>query len=250
MPAFGCTGPYSHKAGYGTVIEGMGGFGARFGYDHEGARISDLYWPDPVAGVHAALGIMTGVERRDRTGAGCEIDLSHMEAMWMAVGEGLVVASQRGRDIGRMANREPGVAVSGFVGAADGRWVAVVGPEPVAAAVRAVEGRPWPEVVAAVVAAGGAAEVVNEVLDAVADPRLADRFETVDHPVTGPMRHVRAPFVVDGRPTVTQRRAPRFDEHTDEVLAERAGCTPERLAALRAAGVIGGTLASPAAYGL
>ena len=55
MPAFGTIGPYSAKAGYGPVIEGMGGFGARFGYADEGARISDLYWPDPVAGTHAAL---------------------------------------------------------------------------------------------------------------------------------------------------------------------------------------------------
>ncbi len=47
MPAFGTEGPYSHAAGYGTVIEGMGGFGARFGYAAEGARISDLYWPRP-----------------------------------------------------------------------------------------------------------------------------------------------------------------------------------------------------------
>ncbi|MFM7534627.1 MAG: CoA transferase [Acidimicrobiales bacterium] len=254
MPAFGCEGPYSHAAGYGTVVEGMGGFGSRFGYDDEGARISDLYWPDPVAGVHAALAILSGIERRDRTGAGSELDVSHMEAMWMELGEGLVVASGRGRDIGRMGNREPAAAVSGFVAAAEGRWVAVIGAEHRAAAVteamRATEGRPWGEVVDAVRGAGGAAEVVNEVLDATVDPRLADRFEIVDHPVTGPMRHIRAPFVLDGRPTTTRRRAPLFDEHTDEVLTERAGCDSARLAELRAAKVIGGTLAAPAAYGL
>ena len=80
--------PYSAKAGYGPVIEGMGGFGARFGYADDGARISDLYWPDPVAGTHAALAVLTGIERRDRTGAGCEIDLAHMEVMWNAARRG------------------------------------------------------------------------------------------------------------------------------------------------------------------
>jgi crotonobetainyl-CoA:carnitine CoA-transferase CaiB-like acyl-CoA transferase len=250
MPAFGTEGPYSGAAGYGTVVEGMGGFGARFGYEDEGARISDLYWPDPVAGIHAALAILSGVERRDRTGAGCEVDLAHMEVMWNALGEGLVVAAQRGADIGRMGNREPGVAVSGFVAAADGRWVAVFGPAGLAPAVASVAGRPWPEVVAAVRGAGGAAEVVNEVLDATEDPRLTDRFEVVDHPVTGPARHVRSPFVVDGRPTVTRRRAPRFDEHTDEVLRESAGYDAARLAQLRAAKVIGGVLPAPAVFGL
>ena len=39
MPAFGNAGPYSHCAGYALVVEGMGGFGARFGSDEEGARI-------------------------------------------------------------------------------------------------------------------------------------------------------------------------------------------------------------------
>ena len=250
MPAFGTVGPYSAAAGYGTVVEGMGGFGARFGYEDEGARISDLYWPDPVAGAHAALAILAGLERRDRTGAGCEVDVAHMEVMWSALGEGLIAAGQRGADVARMGNREPGVAASGFIRAADGRWVAAVGPEAVADAMRANEGRPWPEVVDAVRAAGGLAEVVNEVLDAVDDPRLAARFEVVDHPVTGPVRQVRAPYVIDGRPTSTRRRAPRFDEHTDEVLLELAGCDRARLAALRAAGVVGGTLPAPAELGL
>ena len=106
------------------------------------------------------------------------------------------------------------------------------------------------DVVAAIRAAGGDGEVVNEVLDAAGDPRLADRFEVVDHPVTGPMRHVRSPFVVDGRRPAPGARPRCSIEHTDEVLAERAGCDEARLATLREAKVIGGELATPAAYGL
>jgi crotonobetainyl-CoA:carnitine CoA-transferase CaiB-like acyl-CoA transferase len=173
-----------------------------------------------------------------------------MEVMWSAVGEGVVVASERGTDIGRMGNREPGVAASGFVAAADGRWVAFVGPQPAGDAAQAARGRPWHDVVDAVRAAGGAAEVVNEVLDALDDARLAERFEVVDHPVTGPVVQLRSPFVVDGRPTTTRRRAPLFDEHTDELLTSLAGCDADRIAALRAAKVIGGTLPSPASLGL
>jgi crotonobetainyl-CoA:carnitine CoA-transferase CaiB-like acyl-CoA transferase len=250
MPAYGTTGPYSGKAGYGTVVEGMGGLGARFGYEDEGGRISDLYWPDPVAGVHAALAVLAGIERRDRTGTGWDVDLAHMETMWSALGEGIVVAGQRGTNVGRMGNREPGAAVSGFVPAAGDRWVAIVGPEAVAAAASAVQGYPWQEVVAAVRQAGGRAEVVNDVLDAADDPRLTERFEVVTHPVGGPARQLRSPFVVDGRPTTTRRPAPRFDEHTDEVLAELAGCRAGDLQSLRDAKVIGGALAAPSAYGL
>lgn len=254
MPAFGTEGPYSHAAGYGTVVEGMGGFGARFGYAEEGARISDLYWPDPVAGIHAALAVMTGIERRDRTGQGIEFDVSHMEAMWCALSEGIVAAAARGRDVQRMGNREPGALRSGFAPAAGGRFVAYVVTEggavdAVDAAIAAHRSAEAGVIADAIRAAGGVAEVVLECLDVLADARLADRFEMVDHPVTGPVRQLRGPFVVDGAPTTTHRPAPRFDQDTDAVLSE-AGIDADRIAALRAAKVIGGTLPPPAVFGL
>ena len=172
-----------------------------------------------MSGAIAALAVLTGIERRDRTGVGSDIDVAHMEAMWCALGEGIVVAD-RARH-GHRADGQPRARCdeSGFVAAADGRWVAYVGAAEVATR---SAGQPWPDVVGAIRDAGGAAEVVNEVLDAVADERLADRFEIVDHPVTGPMRHVRSPIVIDGRATTTRRRAPLFDEHTDEILGEVA----------------------------
>ena len=254
MPAFGTEGPYSHAAGYGTVVEGMGGFGARFGYAGEGARISDLYWPDPVAGIHAALAVLTGIERRDRTGAGCEFDVSHMEAMWCALGEGIVAASQHGADLTRMGNTEPGMARSGFVRGSDGRFVAfVLADGEVAAAIDAViaglSGVDAPTLADQLRLAGAQAEVVLEVADVLADTRLTERFELVDHPVTGPVRHVRSPFVVDGLATATRRHAPLFDQDTDALL-KVAGVTTERIAELRADRVIGGTLSPPAVYGL
>ncbi len=254
MPAFGTEGPYSHAAGYGTVVEGMGGFGARFGYEQEGARISDLYWPDPVAGIHAALAVMTGIERRDRTGAGCEFDVSHMEAMWCALGEGIVAASQNGVDLKRMGNIEPGMTRSGFVKGADGRFVAFVlaDTEKGASVDSLVAGSLDVEASALadqLRAAGAQAEVVLEVPDVLADPRLAERFEVVVHPVTGPIRHIRSPFVIDGVPTTTHRHAPLFDQDTDTLLTE-AGIPSERVGELRAQGVVGGTLPAPAVYGL
>lgn len=219
MPAFGTTGPYSHCAGYALVVEAMGGFASRFGYDDEGARVSDTYWPDSVAGTHAALAVMAGLERRDRTGEGCEVDFSHMDAMWCQMAEGIVVADRRGVDIGRTANREPGVEGSGIVPATDGNgWEAVVGER---------------------------REPIVDVLGAAADPRWTNRFETVARSVIGEARELRAVPVIDGQPATTRRPAPVFDEHTDEVLAEVAGYDPERIAALRAAGVIGGKLPDP-----
>ena len=219
MPAFGTTGPYSHCAGYALVVEAMGGFAARWGYPEEGARVSDTYWPDSVAGTHAALAVMTALERRDRTGQGCEVDFSHMDAMWCQLGEGLVVADQRGRDIGRMGNAEPGVADSGIVAHPDGEgWQARVGER--------------------------TQRVLNP-LQASQDPALAYRFETVSRDIIGDMVELRAPVLIHGQPTTTRRPAPLFDQHTDEVLTEVAGYDAPRIAGLRERRVVGGELPEP-----
>ena len=139
MPAFGTTGPYSGAVGYGSILEAMGGIAHRQGYDHEQARISNIYYPDPVAGVHAATALIAAWHRRDRTGEGCEIDMSHQEATWNLHGDALVLAGLEGRDVGRMGNREPGAGCSGIFATADERWLAVIGPADCAAI-------PWGEV--------------------------------------------------------------------------------------------------------
>ena len=245
MPAFGCVGPYADAVGNGSVIEAMGGIGARHGYEHEAARISNVYYPDPIAGVHAAVAWLAGLDRRDRTGEGCEIDLSHQEATWLFSGEALVLAATEGRNIGRTGNRVPGAAVSGVYATADGRWVAVVGPDACGSVVGRAGDLDAEELIAAVHAADGGAELILDPWTAPDGPRLAPFLETVDHPVTGPGRYIASPFVVDGMRLASTRYAPRFDEHTDEVLAEVAGYSVERIAALRATGAVGGTLPSP-----
>ena len=125
MPAFGVDGPYSDAVGYGSIIEAMGGVAHRQGYDHEAARVSNIYFPDPTAGIHAANAFLAGVFHADQTGEGMEIDLSQHEAMWQHSGEAIVLASIHGRDIGRLGNREPGEVFAEFVSTKDG-WVAVV----------------------------------------------------------------------------------------------------------------------------
>jgi len=254
MPAFGVEGPYSDAAGYGSIVEAMGGIGHRQGYEHEGARISNIYYPDPVAGVHAAVALLAGIHRRDRTGAGLELDLSHQEATWSLHGDALVLADRDGRDVGRVGNRQPGCPVSAMVAAAEGRWVAVVGDEAVAKVIDEVESSTDPvaaeELIERVERAGGTAVIVLDPWTAPAVDPVLGHLETVDHPITGPVRHIASPFRIDGARPPTRGPAPLFDQHTDEVIAEFAGYDAERLAALREAEVIGGELPPPSALGL
>jgi crotonobetainyl-CoA:carnitine CoA-transferase CaiB-like acyl-CoA transferase len=255
MPAFGVDGPYSSAVGYGSIIEAMGGIAHRQGYEREGARVSNIYYPDPVGGVHAAVALLAGLHRRDRTGKGGEIDLSQQEATWSLHGDALVLASAEGRDVGRTGNREPApkggaASVSGIFATGDEGWVAVVGGPDCGPLVEAAADQSTAALVAAVEAVGGMAAPVTDPWSAPALEPVASMLETVAHPVTGPARHVASPFVFDGQRPSSAGPAPLFDQHTDEVIAELAGYDDAKLAELRAKEVIGGELPPPAEIGL
>ncbi|MFM8863303.1 MAG: CoA transferase, partial [Acidimicrobiia bacterium] len=78
------------------------------------------------------------------------------------------------------------------------------------------------------------------------DPRVLRRhpqyvgrgvFETVEHPVLGPIEIPGQPYRQPGIGSWITRPAPTFGQHNAEVLGE-AGFTPEEIAALEATSVI------------
>jgi crotonobetainyl-CoA:carnitine CoA-transferase CaiB-like acyl-CoA transferase len=257
MPALGASGPYHRAAGYGTIIEGMGGLASRFGYEHEGARVSDTYYPDAVAGVHASVAVLAALARRRRTGDGMYLDMSQQEVMWLQLGEGIVHASATGREPGRMGNREPGCATSGCFATRDGRFAAIVTrTASEAERLSAVAGEDvgdWclanslEDVVSELGRAGVGVAPVNTYREAASDPALeaVSAFECLDHPVTGRHRYLRVPVRLDGSPLASTRPAPRFHEHTHEVLDE-LGYGTAAVQRLESSGAIGGEPRGPA----
>ena len=259
MPAFGVDGPYSGAVGFGSIIEAMGGLGQRQGYEHEGARISNIYFPDPIAGIAAGFALLSGLHHAESTGTGIEIDVSQQEGTWQHSGEALVLASMAGRDIGRMGNREPGTAWSGFIEATDG-WLAVVADA--AETAQVITGlleesernggaptRTRAELQSVLHDTGVRTEPCRDPWTAPAHQPLASHIETVEHPVTGHKRHIASPFTLDGVRPAQAGPSPLFDQHTDEVMAEVAGLSPAEIASLRANGHIGGELPPPAELG-
>ena len=272
MPALGASGPYRAMAGYGMLIEGMGGFAARFGPRDEAARVTATYYPDAVAGIHATLAALSGLAYRARTGRGCPIDLSQQEALWLLLGEGLVHFSLEGREPDRMGSAEPGRSPSGIYRCEDG-WLALVvrTQDEFARLVRlaggalhatarwsverrirqrdvvdaALEGWTAAHPVALLAAqlreAGLAARAVDGPRDVRRSEELRriDALEDVEHPVTGRRTYLRVPLRIDGRPLDNSRPAPLFDQHTDEVLREWARLTDAELARLRRDAVVG-----------
>ena len=78
---------------------------------------------------------------------------------------------------------------------------------------------------------------------------IRDSLDVGEHPVTGPMRHLASPFVVDGTRPTPRSHAPLFDQDTDEVLRTVGQLDESSIRSLRQAGHIGGTLPPPAELG-
>ncbi len=273
MPALGASGPYRAMAGYGMLIEGMGGFASRFGPRDEQARATATYYPDAVAGIHATLGALSGLAYRARTGRGCPVDLSQQEALWLLLGESLVLASLEGRETGRMGSAEPGRSPSGIYRCADEGWLALVvrSDAEFARLVRIADGALDP--VARWDAARRVAERdrVDQVVDQWTRTRSADELESalrgidvgaravashrqlgevreildldaleeLEHPVTGLRRYLRVPLRIDGAPLTSLRPAPLFDQHTDEILRDWLALPDEAIERLRRENVVG-----------
>lgn len=251
MPSLGATGPYRDMPGYGILIEGMGGFAARYGGRGEGARSTNTYYPDLVAGLHGTIAALAALAHRDATGQGQLVDLSQQEVTWLQFGEALVHRAREDREIDRLGDAEPGHAPSGYFPCAEGRWVAVVAPEGTADGVDrdAVDAelaawttdRPVGEVVEALRERGWAAVEARSYRRARPDLEARDLVERLDHPVTGDRPYLALPVRIDGRPWRSRRPAACFAQHTDEVLEDWLGVPAEARARLRADGVIGTT---------
>jgi CoA:oxalate CoA-transferase len=78
---FGQTGPYSSRAAYDLIVQGMSGFMSITGLDPEhpvkaGSSIGDIF-----AGVFTAVGILAALEHRNKTGAGQMVDVAMLDCM-------------------------------------------------------------------------------------------------------------------------------------------------------------------------
>lgn len=78
---FGQTGPYSSRAAYDLILQGMSGFMSITGFDaaqpvKAGSSIADVF-----AGVFTTVGILAALEHRRKTGQGQHVDVAMLDCM-------------------------------------------------------------------------------------------------------------------------------------------------------------------------
>ncbi|HSE03008.1 MAG TPA: CoA transferase [Methylomirabilota bacterium] len=274
VSGFGQDGPLAERPGLDVVGQAMGGLMHLTGAPDGPPTMAGVYVVDCVTGLHATIGILAALARRQVTGRGQLVDASLLDGAVSLLSTAIPEQLALGGAVGRQGNRDRYAAPSNTFRAGDGAWVHIVaGSQALFVRLAEVMGRPdlladpdfatqearvrnaaAIEHITAEWAVGHAADALVEQLnragvpaaqvatiaDVVVNPQLRHRarIAQVEHPSAGAVPVVGPVIGLSESPAAIRRPAPRLGEHTDEVLREWLDLAPARITALRAAGVL------------
>jgi crotonobetainyl-CoA:carnitine CoA-transferase CaiB-like acyl-CoA transferase len=274
LSGYGTTGPRAPEGGYDYNMQGLAGWMSLTGEPDGPPTKSGLSLVDLSGGYVAALALLAGLWRARRDGVGCDCDVSLFEtALSELMYVGTWAATEGYTPPRRTNSAHPSIVPFQNFRTSDG-WLVVCCPKPkfwsllcegigrpeladdprfadFAARDRnrdellplleaAFLERTRDEWLEALGATGIPVSPVNSVEEALRDPQVEARggVVEVDHPTLGAVRQVASPLRVGDEPAQL-RRAPLRGEHTAEVLRDLCGYSPERIASLAEAGVVG-----------
>jgi crotonobetainyl-CoA:carnitine CoA-transferase CaiB-like acyl-CoA transferase len=126
ISAFGQTGPYRERPGFGRIAAAMGGLSYLSGYpDRPPVTPGTPTIPDYLAGALGALGALLALERRRRSGEGQVVDLGLYEPMLRMLDELIPVHAATGYVRERIGSGTEYVVPHNHYRAHDGRWLAI-----------------------------------------------------------------------------------------------------------------------------
>lgn len=264
MPAFGLDGPWRDRPAFAQTIEPMSTMSSITGFA-DGLPISKGGLPDPVGGATGAWTAMVAHVERVRSERGVAAESVMLEAALNVSAQPMLEFLAGGVVMGRNGNRSPHAAPQGVYQTVDeGQWLAVsvtsdeqwlalarvLGGEELARDSRfalhddrVVAHHELDALLAEWVGLRHGERAADELCSAgvpagmCRDPRLLRHhpqyrarrtFETVTHPVLGPIEVPGMPYRAPGVEAWTNRSAPTFGQHTIEVLTE-AGFDQETL---------------------
>jgi CoA:oxalate CoA-transferase len=269
ITGFGFTGPYRSFGAYDGIIQAMSGVASLTGTAESGPTVVGPFVADHMAAAQAVIGVLLALHERQRTGAGCFVDISMLDGYLGVLAHHVGEALDMELDPQPPGNRVP-IAFAGTFEARDGLvYLAPLAPDAWKAFCRAIEAPEWvltvdrhwvlgegrglveevvtdwcrsrtrTEIVELLRAVGVPCGPVNRVGEAVSDPYLWVRGSLTR--VQGPAGFevsVPGPAVPVGLVTGDRaRRVPLAGEHTRSVLTE-LGYRGEELDQLYSAGVV------------
>ena len=272
LSAFGRTGARAGEPGYDYLMQGYTGWMSLTGEPGTPPQKTGLSLVDLSAGVMSALGMMSAILRARETGLGCDVDVNLFDAALSQLGYVGAWHLTKGYEPQRMPDSShPSQVPSQVLPTKDG-WIVVMcakekfyrnlvrifdapelGDDP---RFRSFEDRlenrevlvpmlkeisrkrttaEWLELLKGQVPCAP----VNTVEEAFRDPQTAEdgMVLEVPHPEFGVVRQVASPIKVSDS-SIEHRRGPKLGEHTDEVLGDYLGMSPEEVQELRQEGVL------------
>jgi formyl-CoA transferase len=270
---YGPAGPDADRPGYDFVVQAEGGLMSLNGPEDGAPYKVGVPIVDITSGMFAAYAILAGLRARDLTGRGQKVDLSLFETQlaWLAnVGSNYLIGGNTPK---RYANAHPNVAPYDAFKARDRHFALAVGndmqfktfcgmigrPELAtdprfaqnAGRVsnrheltplinKALAGRDADEWMQLLRAAGVPCAPINTVPEAFAHPQAAarDMILQVEHPTAGTIKLAGFPYKFSDTPASVRMPPPLLGQHTQEVLVELLGYSPDDVQKLREQGAI------------
>jgi formyl-CoA transferase len=257
ISGFGQTGPYAQRPGYDLIAQGASGVMSVTGEPDGdpvkcGVPVSDLS-----AGLFCAIGILSALAARERTGEGQQIDTSLWEgALALSIWETAELWStgKTPQPMGSahrltapyqaLRTRDGHMTVGGNNQKLWERLCAVVGREDLPGDARfatnadrmanrpalaaelesALAARGTEEWVEALLEAGVPAGPIHDYAQVVADPhtRAREMVVEMEHPEAGTVYGLGIPIKLSATPGSIRRPAPLLGQHNDEIRAELA----------------------------
>ncbi|HWL56828.1 MAG TPA: CoA transferase [Paracoccus sp. (in: a-proteobacteria)] len=265
---YGSDGPWSRHPGYGAQGAALAGIQHMTGWPDMPPAVPKGAYSDSVSPRYALSAILAALIHRERTGRGQHVELSQIESTIQLVAPQLLALQVAGIEGERAGNIKPGAILHGvFPCAGAERWIVLevesetqwialstlfddtagfsqaraAGREALEAHVgRHTADRDASELMRACWEVGVPAGVAYRGSDLLDDPILEARnhFRPLSHAEMGTLKYNGPAYRFSRNPSQLRFAAPRLGEHTDQVLREILGFTPEDLDGFRAAGVL------------
>jgi crotonobetainyl-CoA:carnitine CoA-transferase CaiB-like acyl-CoA transferase len=143
VTAFGQTGPYAARPGFGSLAEAMSGFAALTGEPDGPPTLPPFGLADGIAALATAYAVMAALREAERTGRGQVVDLAIIEPILMLLGGQITAYDQLGAVQERVGNRSVNNAPRNVYRSRDGVWLAVsTSSQSIAERVMRLVGRP------------------------------------------------------------------------------------------------------------
>lgn len=263
VTGFGQDGPYASRPGYDLIIQAMGGIMDITGEPDREPMRTGVAYADVFTGVYSAVGILSALIARGRTGEGQHIDMSLMDVQTSVLANQALNYLVSGKAPKRMGNAHPNVVPYQAFETADGYMIIAVGndgqfkhfcdvlglPEVrddpryvsngernknratlIPALTAKTRLRTRADLLAALEQAGVPAGPIRSIDEVFADPHVIARKMRNDLPddvaKDGSIPGVRTPITMSGTPLHYDRPSPRHGVHTDEIRTALAAGKP------------------------